>query len=78
MDSVAPTVEGRPQVEPQAPHLLTSAIKLLCFHADAGDYDCASSGEPDKDHLTLLQVYPVQDFIGGENFLSSPELAPPQ
>lgn len=74
MDSVNPTVEGRPQVEPCPPHLFISALQLLCSHTGG----CGvSSGEPDEDHLTLRQVRPVQDLIAGEHFLSSPELAPP-
>lgn len=56
MDSVAPTVEGRPQVEPQEPHPLTSAMQLFCFHAGAVGDGCFSSGEPKQDHLTLQQV----------------------
>lgn len=56
MDSVAPTVEGRPQVAPQAPNVLTSVMPLHWFHVCAGGDDCVSSGKPDEDHLTLQQV----------------------
>lgn len=56
MDSVNPTVEGRPQVEPCPPHLLISALQLLCSHAGGGGGCGISSGEPDEDHLKIQQV----------------------
>lgn len=56
MDSVTPTVEDRPQVEPCPPHLLISALQLLCSHAGGGGGCGVSSGEPDEDYLTIRQV----------------------